>query len=155
MLSRIALLFIFLHQPLEHQASLWSLRKCYWQCNCYHSRVCLDCIAGHIALIASLRPYRWFYRFDRSNRIALAISLIVSLWSLWLHWSGRIVDRICAGKCSLLSVSFSLVYSSKSKRFKTWFIALMNPYLHMIIHQDLFAYVRPLDHLELRLDLFP
>ena len=35
----------------------------------------------------------------------LIVLLVISLCS---HRSGRIVDRICARKCSLLSVSFSL-----------------------------------------------
>ena len=55
---------------------LYSLRKCYWRYNRYHLQGCRDCIAGHIALIA------------------LTISVIVSLWSLWPNRSGSIVDCI-------------------------------------------------------------
>ena len=59
MLLEIALLFIFLYQPSEYQVFcsglLWSLRKCYCQCN--HPRVCPDRIVDHIALIILLCPY--------------------------------------------------------------------------------------------------
>ena len=104
MLSGIAPLFIFLHQPPKHQAfrsGLWSSRKCYWQCN--HPRVCSDRIADYIALVLSLWSlwslwlYRWSYRwshrfdhFDCSNRIA-----------------GRIVDRIAL--IALFALTVSLV----------------------------------------------
>ena len=37
---------------LDSSSGLWSSCRYYWQCNRYYSRVCLDCIVGHIALIA-------------------------------------------------------------------------------------------------------
>ena len=102
---------------------LWPSRKCYWRCNRYHPRVCPDRIAGHIALIASLWPYRWLYRFDRIALIALialtvslVVSLIASLWSLWFS-------------CSEVFSAFGIILticSSNCERPKTEFTALMN-----------------------------
>ena len=103
MLSEIALLFILLHQLSEYQAfclGLWSLRKCYWQCNRYYPPVCSDYIADHIALIILLWLYSWLHCFNCFDCIAGCITLTVLLIILlWLY---------CAWKCFLLLVSFSL-----------------------------------------------
>ena len=95
---------------------LWPLRKCYWRYNRYHPRVCLDHIAGHIALIALLWPYRWSYCFDciaLIALIALTVSLVVSLWF----------------SCSEVFSAFGIILticSSNCERPKTEFTALMN-----------------------------
>ena len=113
MLSKIAPLFIFLHQPPGYQAfcsGFWFLRKCYWQCNCYYPQVCPISIASHIALIV----------------------LLVVL--LWLYCS----DSICTWVCSLLLVSL-LNHShwpqgtsgSRRNSLHSWIT-----HLHLIIYQD-------------------
>ena len=145
MLSGIAPLFIFIHQPSEHQAfrsGLWFLCKCYWQCNRYQPRVCPDCIAGHIALIALLWPYRWWYCFDCSDRIALAVLLIVSIWFL------------CLEVFSAFSIIFTIC-SLNCERHKTEFTALINHILTSNHPSGSINGHETLDHLELCLDLLP
>ena len=84
---------------LNIRLSAWVSGKYYWQYN--HLRICPNCIADHIALIALnvmlivlLWPYRliallWLYC---SGRIVDFIALIVSLWPYcWLHCFDRVV----------------------------------------------------------------
>ena len=110
---------------------LWSLRKCYWQCN--HTRICPDCIADYIALIIDLIV----------ERIARAVSLIASLW-LYL--------------CSKVFFAFGIIfinYFSSWKRHKTELSALMNYALTFHYSSGSINGNEVLDHLELCLDLFP
>ena len=86
-------------------------------------------------------------------KFVLIVSLIILLW---LHCSGRIVDCfdcICARKCFLLLVSFSLIAPQTASGFRQnsspWWIT----HLYLIIQQDPSAYIKPLYHLKLRLDL--
>ena len=152
MLSEIAPLFIFIHQPPEHQVSARVPGLCLSATNNVNTPGFILIVSLVISLWL-LWPYHWLYRFDRSDRIALAVLLIVLLWSLWPHRSGRIVDRIRVWKCSLLLVLFSLIApqtaSGPRRDSPPWWIT----HLYLIIQQDLSAYIEPLDHLELRLDL--
>ena len=126
MLSGIAPLFIFLHQPPEHQASARVSGLCLSATN--------DVTTPGFVLIVSLTISLWSYRsncFDCSDRIAgrivdrialialiaLTVSLVVSLIaSLWFS-------------CSEVFSAFGIIFincSSNCKRSKTEFTALMN-----------------------------
>ena len=129
MLSGIALLFIFLHQPPEHQASA--------RVSGLRLSATSDVTTPGFVLIVSLTISLWSYRsdrFDRSDRIA-----------------GRIVDRIAL--IALVALTVSLVVSLIASLWSIIrIISLRSPsgprrnslhswitHLHPIIYQDPFT----------------
>ena len=68
-------------------SSLWPSHECYWRCN--QPRVCPNCIADYIALIANLI----------ANRIALLVLLIALLW---LYCSSHIINCFAFDRIALI-----------------------------------------------------
>ena len=162
MLSGIALLFIFLHQPPEHQASA---RVSGLRLSATND---VTVTTPGFVLIVLLVISLWLHCFGHiidcialialiALTVLLVVLLIALLWLLWLlwpyRWSYRFDFRVW--KCSLLLVSFSLsvpqTASGLRRNSPLWWIT----HLYLIIQQDPSAYIEPLNHLELRLDLFP
>ena len=141
MLSGIAPLFIFLHQSPEYQA--------FARVSALRVSATNNITTPKFVLIVLLTISLWLYRSGRivdcinlialiALTVSLVVLLIASLWSLWLLWPYRWLYcfDFCARKCSLLSVSFSLIAPQTAngprRNSPPWWIT----HLHLIIQQD-------------------
>ena len=137
MLSEIAPLFIFLHQPPEHQASA---RVSGLRLSATND---VTVTTPGFVLIVSLTISLWLYRSGRIvDRIALiawialialtvslVVSLIASLWLLWLLWPYRwsyywLYCFDCIALIALIALTVLLVVLLISSLWLLWSLCL-------------------------------